>query len=422
MTVPETRRAARPPSGPAPLDVGRLRREFPVLRTPVQGKPLVYLDNAATSQKPRVVVEAEADFTLLENANVHRGVHTLSQRATTAYDRAREEVRGFLHAAEAAEIIFTAGTTAGLNLVAQSYARPLLRAGDEILLTEMEHHSNIVPWQLVAQATGARIRAIPVTESGELALGDLDQLINQRTRVVALAHVSNVLGTVNPVRRVADRAHAVGAVVVVDGAQAVAHMRVDVQALDADFYAAGAHKMFGPTGVGFLYGRRELLDRMPPWQGGGGMIQSVTLEETTFAPIPARFEAGTPPIAQAIGLGAAIRWLRSLNWPAVQLHETDLLGYATTRVSEVPGLRLIGTAAEKVGVLSFTMTGIHPHDVGTVLDLHGVAVRASHHCAQPLMRRFGIPGTVRASFAMYNTTDEVDTLVAGLREARKVFG
>jgi len=422
MTVSRTRRAAatRPEAGT--LDVARVRREFPILRTLIRGRPLAYLDNGATSQRPRAVVEAESDFALLENANVHRGVHTLSQRATAAYDRAREEVRDFLHAREAAEVVFTAGTTAALNLVAQSYARPRLQAGDEILLTEMEHHSNIVPWQLVARATGAVVRVIPVTDAGELDLAAAARLIRPRTRVVALTHVSNVLGTVNPVRHIANLAHAAGAVVVVDGAQAVAHLPVDVEALGADFYAAGAHKMFGPNGIGFLYGRLALLDAMPPWQGGGGMIQSVTFEETTFAPVPARFEAGTPPIPQAVGLGAAVRWLRALDWHAVAAHEADLLAYATARVAEVPGVRLIGTAAERVGVLSFTLGGIHPHDVGTVLDLHGVAVRASHHCAQPLMRRFGVPGTVRASFALYNTRAEVDALVAGLLEARKVFG
>jgi cysteine desulfurase/selenocysteine lyase len=422
MTVSRTRRAAEPRPEAGTLDVARVRREFPILRTQIRGRPLVYLDNGATSQRPRTVVEAESDFVLLENANVHRGVHTLSQRATAAYDRAREEVRDFVRAREAAEIVFTAGTTAALNLVAQSYARPRLRAGDEILLTEMEHHSNIVPWQLVARATGAVVRVIPVTDAGELDLAAAARLIGPLTRVVALTHVSNVLGTVNPVRHIANLAHATGAVVVVDGAQAVAHMPVDVEGLGADFYAAGAHKMFGPNGIGFLYGRLALLDAMPPWQGGGGMIQSVTFEETTFAPVPARFEAGTPPIPQAVGLGAAVRWLRALDWHAVAAHEADLLAYATARVAEVPGVRLIGTAAERVGVLSFTLEGIHPHDVGTVLDLHGVAVRASHHCAQPLMRRFGVPGTVRASFALYNTRAEVDVLVAGLVEVRKVFG
>lgn len=404
------------------LDVARLRHDFPVLRAVVNGRPLAYLDNGATSQKPRAVVEAESDFALLENANVHRGVHTLSQRATARYDAVREQLRRFLNAAVADEIVFTSGTTAAINLVAQSYGRSVLRPGDEILLSEMEHHSNIVPWQLVAEAVGARIRAIPVTGTGELDLDAVPALLTDRTRIVAITHVSNVLGTVNPVRRIADLTHAAGAVVLVDGAQGVPHLPVDVQALGADFYVASAHKMYGPTGVGFLYGRLALLEAMPPWQGGGGMIQTVSFEGTTYAPVPARFEAGTPPVCQVMGLGAAIDYLGQLDWAAVQRHEAELLGYAIEQVGTVPGVRFIGTAREQVGVLSFVLEGIHPHDVGTVLDLHGVAVRASHHCAQPLMRRFGVSGTVRASFALYNTRAEVDQLVGGLREARKVFG
>lgn len=413
MTAPaETRR----------LDVARLRRDFPILRTQVQGKPLVYLDNAATSQKPGVVVEAESDFALLHNANVHRGVHTLSQRATQSYDQVRADLARFLGAGDPSEIIITAGTTAGLNLIAQSYGRQVLRTGDEILLTAMEHHSNIVPWQLVAQSTGAVIRVIPVTDAGELDLAAAAALLSPRTRIVALAHVSNVLGTVNDIRAVSELAHGAGAVVVVDGAQAVAHLPVDVGALGCDFYVASAHKMYGPTGVGFVYGRAALLDAMPPWQGGGGMIQSVSFEATTYAPVPARFEAGTPPITQAIGLGAAVRYLGGLDWAALAAFEADLLDYASSQVAAVPGIRLIGTARDKVSVLSFVLDGVHPHDVGTVLDLQGVAVRASHHCAQPLMRRFGVPGTVRASFALYNTREDVDALVAGLLEVRKVFG
>jgi cysteine desulfurase/selenocysteine lyase len=422
VTAPSTRARKSAVARDATFDVARLRREFPVLRTRVHGKPLVYLDNAATSQKPRPVVEAEAAFSLSENANVHRGVHALSQRATELYDQAREEVRAFLGASDPAEVIFTSGTTAAINLVAQSFARPRLGSGDEILLTEMEHHSNIIPWQLVAQATGARLRVIPVSPAGELELGSLDTLLTSRTRVVALAHVSNVLGTVNPVRLVADRAHAAGAVVVVDGAQAVPHLRVDVEALGADFYAASAHKMYGPTGVGMLYGREALLDQMPPWQGGGGMIQDVTFEHTTFAPSPARFEAGTPPIAQAIGLAAAVRWMHALDWPAVEGHEADLVRYTVSRLRELDGVRLIGTADQHVAVVSFVLDQIHPHDVGTLLDLRGIAVRVSHHCAQPLMRRFGVPGTVRVSFAAYNTRAEVDALISGLIEVRKVLG
>ncbi len=421
MTAQGLRPATAHPDAPA-FDAQALGREFPILRTRIHGHRLAYLDNAATAQKPRAVVEAEADFTLLANANVHRGVHTLSQRATERYDQARDDIRRFVNAPEAAEIVFTAGTTAALNLVAQSYARPLLKPGDEILLTGMEHHSNIVPWQLVARHTGARIRVIPVTDKGELDLAAAESLITAKTRVVALAHVSNVLGTVNPVPLLAALAHRHGAVVVVDGAQAVAHLPVDVQELGCDFFAASAHKMYGPTGVGFLWGRMPLLDAMPPWQGGGGMIQDVSFEETIYAPAPARFEAGTPPISQVLGMAAAVNWIRALDWPGVEAHEAALLDEATERVGAVPGVRLIGTARHKASVLSFVVEGVHPHDVGTLLDLQGVAVRASHHCAQPLMRRFGVPGTVRASFAVYNTREDVDQLVAALGEVGKVFG
>lgn len=411
-------------TAPAPpgLDVARVRSDFPILGRRVHGKALAYLDNGATSQRPRAVIDAEAAFAFADNANIHRGVHSLSQRATDLYDGARELVRGFLNAPSSNEVVFTSGTTAGLNLIAQSYGRSVLGAGDEILLSEMEHHSNIVPWQLVANSTRAKIRVLPVSETGELDLAQGAQLLTSRTRIVAITHVSNVLGTVNPVRAVADLAHAAGAVLVVDGAQAVPHLPVDVQALDCDFYVASGHKMYGPTGVGFLFGRAALLDRMPPWQGGGGMIHSVTFEATTYAPAPWRFEAGTPPIAQAIGLGAAIRYLRSFDWPMVEGHEAHLLTYAAERLAELPGVRILGSPRDRVGVLSFLLDGVHPHDVGTVLDLHGVAVRAGHHCAEPLMRRFSIPGTVRASFALYNTADEVDQLARGLEEVWKVFG
>jgi cysteine desulfurase/selenocysteine lyase len=402
-------------------DLTRLRRDFPILRQSVHGHPLVYLDNAATSQKPRQVVEAEADFSVLENANVHRGVHTLSQRATSRYDGARERVRAFLNAGHPEEIILTSGTTAGINLIAQSYGGSALHQGDEILLTEMEHHSNIVPWQLVAGRTGAHIRVIPVTDEGELDLARLPGLLSSRTRIVALTHVSNVLGTLNPIAEIAALARAVGAITVVDGAQAVPHLPVDVQALGADFYVASGHKMYGPTGIGFLYGRGDLLEAMPPWQGGGGMIQRVSFEETSYAPVPARFEAGTPPIAQAVGLAAAIDYLGLLDWSLLRAYEDGLASQAAERIAEIPGYRLVGTSPTRVGVLSFVLDGVHPHDVGTVLDLRGVAVRASHHCAQPLMRRFGISGTVRASFALYNTMDDVEALVEGLREVRRVF-
>ena len=408
-------------SAPPALDVARIRADFPILTRRVHGEPLTYLDNAATSQRPQAVIGAEAEFSRTDNANIHRGVHTLSQRATEHYDGARELVRRFLNAPTAEEVVFTSGTTAGLNLIAQSYGGSVLAAGDEILLSEMEHHSNIVPWQLVAAGVGARIRAIPVNDAGEIDPGELERWLTARTRIVSLTHVSNVLGTVNPIRAVADRVHAAGAVLVVDGAQAVPHLKVDVQALGCDFYVASGHKMYGPTGVGFLFGRAHLLERMPPWQGGGGMIQSVTIETASFAPPPRRFEAGTPPIAQVVGLGAAVDYLGKLDWAAVEAHESHLLAYAAARLAEVPGLSLLGGPRERVGCLSFLIERIHPHDVGTVLDLHGVAVRAGHHCAEPLMRRFSIPGTVRASFGIYNTTAEVDRLVRGLEETRRVF-
>ncbi len=419
MSAPGTRAEVVTPA-PVGFDVARLRHEFPILRSQVNGHPLVYLDNAATAQKPRSVVEAEADFTLLGNANVHRGVHTLSQRATQAYDDARATLARFINAPDAAELIFTAGTTASLNLVAQSYGRTVLTPGDEILLTEMEHHSNIVPWQLLAGQVGAVVRAIPVTDEGALDMAAAARLIGPRTRIVAVAHVSNVLGTVNPVAELAHLAHAAGAVVVVGWPGGT--LPVDVQAIGADFYVASGHKMYGPTGVGFLWGRRALLDAMPPWLGGGGMIQQVSFDGTTYAPVPARFEAGTPPISQAIGMAAAARWIKALPWAEVEAHERDLLDYATALVSRVPGVRLVGTAPGKVSVLSFVLDGIHPHDVGTVLDTRGVAVRASHHCAQPLMRRLKTPGTVRASFAAYNTRAEAEALAEGLHEVRRVFG
>jgi cysteine desulfurase / selenocysteine lyase len=409
-------------AGAAPFDTERARKDFPGLAARIRGYPLIYLDNAATSQRPRQVIDAISTFELTHAANVHRGVHTLSQQATAAYDAAREKVRAFINAGHASEIIFTSGTTASLNLVAASYGRRFLKAGDEILVTDMEHHSNLVPWQLIAEQTGAVVRAIPVNDRGELEPEGFARLVGSRTRIVALAHVSNVMGTVNPVREIADLAHAHGAVVVLDGAQAVPHLPVDVQQLGCDFYAASAHKMYGPTGVGFLYGRLDLLEKMPPWQGGGGMIERVTLEGTTFAPPPARFEAGTPPIAQAVGLGAAIDYLKTLPGESLARHEEDLLSYATTRVGELQGIRLIGTAKDRVSVLSFSVEGVHPHDVGTVLDARGVAVRAGHHCAQPLMRRFGVQGTVRASFGLYNRREEVDVFVDALREVRKVFG
>jgi cysteine desulfurase/selenocysteine lyase len=402
------------------LDVERVRADFPILATPSRGRPLVYLDSAATAQKPRQVIDRIAHFYAAENANIHRGVYALSAEATATYDRVREQVAAFLGAAPY-EIVFTRGTTESINLVAQSWGRTVLRPGDEIVVSGMEHHSNLVPWQLVCRQTGAVLRVAPVTESGELDLDAFAALLTERTRLVAVVHLSNALGTINPVRRIADLAHAAGALVLVDGAQSAPHLRADVTALGCDFFACSGHKLFGPTGIGVLYGRAELLDAMPPWQGGGDMIASVTYEESSWAPIPQKFEAGTPHIAGVAGLGAAIEYLRSLDVDAVMAHEHDLLTYATARVAEVPGLRIIGTARQKAAVLSFTVQGVHPHDVGTILDGEGVAIRAGHHCCQPLMGRMGVVATARASFALYNTRAEVDALVRALHRVREVF-
>jgi cysteine desulfurase/selenocysteine lyase len=403
------------------LDVERLREDFPILAQRVRGKPLVYLDNAATSQKPRAVIDAVSRFYGSENANIHRGVHYLSERATVAYDGVRERVARFLNAASPREIVFTRGTTEGINLVAQSWGRSTLKAGDEILITGMEHHSNIVPWQLVAAQTGATVRAVPITDTGELDLKAFDRLLTDRTRLLAVVHLSNALGTINPVRWMISHARERGIVTLVDGAQSAPHLPVDVQALDCDFYAFSGHKIFGPTGIGALYGRASLLEAMPPWQGGGDMIETVTLEQSTWAPPPARFEAGTPPIAQVIGLGAALEYVEAVGRPAIGAWEEELLAYATERVGELDGVRIIGTAREKASVLSFVVEGVHPHDVGAVLDDEGVAIRTGHHCAQPVMHRFGVPATVRASFAFYNTRAEVDALVRGILRVRSVF-
>jgi cysteine desulfurase/selenocysteine lyase len=410
------------PAAVPALDVERLRQDFPILSQRVRGKPLVYLDNAATSQKPRRVIDAVSRFYGSENANIHRGVHYLSERATVAYDAVRARVARFLNAASPAEIVFTRGTTEGINLVAQSWGRSRLQAGDEILITEMEHHSNIVPWQLVAGQTGAVVRAVPVSDLGELDLAAFDRLLTDRTRILALTHVSNALGTINPVRWMVARARERGVVTVVDGAQAAPHLPIDVQVLGCDFFAFSGHKVLGPTGVGVLYGRADRLEAMEPWQGGGDMIETVTLERTSFAPPPARFEAGTPMIAEVIGLGAALEYFDEVGHAAVGAWEEELLGYATERLRELDGVRLIGTAREKAAVLSFVVEGVHPHDVGAVLDDDGIAIRAGHHCAQPLMRRFGVPATARASFAFYNTRDEVDALARGLVRVRSVFG
>ena len=408
-------------TAPARLDVAQVRTEFPILATRVHGKPLVYLDNAATTQKPQAVIDALAKYYRAENANIHRGVHYLSQVATDGYEGAREKVARFLNAASPREIVFVRGATEGINLVAQSYGRSVLRPGDEILITGMEHHSNIVPWQLLAEQTGTVLRVAPLTDAGELDLTAFDRLLGPRTRLVSVVHLSNALGTVNPVRRLTAAARKLGIPVLVDGAQSAPHLAVDVQALDCDFFVFSGHKLFGPTGIGVLYGREAMLDRMPPWQGGGDMISSVTFERSTWAALPAKFEAGTPHIAGAIGLGVAIDWLSAIGLDAVAAHEDDLLRYATAEVGRIPGARLIGTARDRASILSFALDGVHAHDVGQVLDLEGIAIRAGHHCAQPVMQRYGVAATARASFALYNTRAEVDALVAGLAKVKQVF-
>ncbi|MGH8354308.1 MAG: cysteine desulfurase [Pseudomonas sp.] len=405
----------------AGYDVERLRQAFPILAPRIYGKPLIYLDSAATSQKPQAVIEAMSRFFLQENANVHRGVHYLSVRATEAYDQARAKVQRFLNAEHAEEIVFVRGTTEAVNLVAQTYGKVHVRAGDEVLISAMEHHSNIVPWQMLCEQTGARLRVAPIDDAGELLLDELERLIGPRTRLVAVAHVSNVLGTINPIRRIVELAHARGARVLVDGAQAAPHLKLDVRALGCDFYALSGHKMYGPTGIGVLYGRHELLEEMPPYQGGGDMILSVSFEKTVYNKPPYRFEAGTPNMAGAIGLGAAIDFLGELGPQAIAAHEQAVLAYAQQALAAVPGLRLIGTAADKVGVLSFVLDGIHPHDIGTILDREGVAIRTGHHCAQPLMQRFGLAATARASLGCYSTEQDIDALVAGLAKVRELF-
>jgi cysteine desulfurase/selenocysteine lyase len=400
------------------FEVMARRAEFPILQQQVNGQPLVYLDNAATTQKPQAVIDAIAAYYRDINSNVHRGAHTLADRATAAFEASRSRLAGFIHAGAREEVIFTRGTTESLNLVAQSYARPLLRAGDRILVSGLAHHSNIVPWQMVAAVTGAVVEPIPVTELAELDVAAFEAMLDARVRIVALEQVSNAMGTIHPIVRIAAAARAAGAAVVVDGAQAVAHHAVDVRALGVDFYAFSGHKMYGPTGIGVLWGRRELLEQMPPWQGGGEMIETVAFEGTTYAGLPYRFEAGTPHIAGAVGLGAAVDYLCTLDRAALAAHEDSLLALALGRAAEFPGLRVVGRARDKIGVLSFLLDGAHPHDVGTLLDQQGIAVRTGHHCAQPAMARFGIPGTVRASFALYNTHAEVEQLFAGLEKVR----
>ena len=405
----------------AGFDVERIREDFPVLKQTIHGKPLVYLDNAATAQKPYAVIEAIRKFHEVDCANIHRGVHELSQRSTAAYEGTRAKMKRFLNARSKSELIFVRGTTEGINLVASSWGHKNVREGDEIIISAMEHHSNIVPWQMLCEATGATLRVIPINDRGELILEEYARLLNPRTKMVAVTHVSNALGTINPVAEIIAMAHRAGALALIDGAQAAPHLKVDVQALDADFYALSGHKMVGPTGIGILYGKSKLLNAMPPYQGGGDMIKTVTFEKTTYADLPYKFEAGTPNIAGGIGLGAAVDYLSHIGLDRIAAYEHELLVYGTQALEQIPGLRMIGTAREKAAVLSFVIEGIHPHDIGTVLDRMGIAVRTGHHCAQPVMDRFGVPATTRASLAFYNTVQEIDALAAGLRKVKEVF-
>jgi len=404
------------------LDVEAIRKDFPILARKVHGRPLVYLDNGATSQKPQAVIDAVSRYYAEENSNIHRGVHYLSERATAAYEEAREKIKRFINAPKTQEIIFVRGTTEAINLVAQSYGRAFLKAGDEIIVSAMEHHSNIVPWQMLCEQVGARLRVIPINHDGELVMEEYRRLLTEKTKFVSVTHVSNALGTIVPVKEGVALARERGVPVMLDGAQAAPHLKLDVQAIGCDFYAFSGHKLFGPTGVGVLFGRSELLDRMPPYQGGGDMISLVTFEKTHYNVLPYKFEAGTPHIAGGIGLGASIDYLAGVNWEQVVSHEQDLLAYATDALSSIPGLKIIGTAREKAGVISFVFDHVHAHDVGTILDQEGIAVKAGHHCAMPVMQRFGVPATTRASFAFYNTRDEVDALKRAIHQVLRVFG
>jgi cysteine desulfurase/selenocysteine lyase len=407
---------------PDPRNVVDWRADFPILAERVHDRPLVYLDNGATTQKPASVLDAEDAYYRHNNANVHRGVHLLSQRATDAFEAARARIARFINAQRPEEIVFVRGTTEAINLVAQSYARPHLKPGDEILISAMEHHSNIVPWQLVCEQTGAALKVVPIDDAGALDTDAYERLLNERTRLVAITHLANALGSINPVERIVVAAHAKGVPVLLDGAQAISHLPVDVRVIDCDFYAFSGHKVYGPTGIGALYARAALLEAMLPWQGGGDMIRSVTFEKTEYNAIPWKFEAGTPNIAGAIALGAALDYVDSIGMEVIAAHETDLLAYATDALGMIPGLRLIGTARDKASILSFVLDGVHAHDVGTILDHHGVAVRAGHHCAMPVMQRFGVPATVRASLALYNTHEDIDALIEGLGRVREIFG
>jgi len=403
------------------FDVEKVRRDFPILRQKVHGKPLVYLDNAATAQKPQAVIDALSRYYSEINSNIHRGIHTLSEEATRAYEEARVKVKNFVNAAEEREIVFVRGTTEAINLVAQSYGRAFVKPGDEIILSAMEHHSNIVPWQILGEQMGARLRVLPINDEGELLIDELEGMLTGKTKLIAVAHVSNALCSVNPIRRVVQIAHRRGVPVLVDGAQGVPHMKVDVRSLDCDFYAFSAHKMYGPTGVGILYGKSHWLEKMPPYQGGGSMIRLVTFEKTHYNILPYKFEAGTPDIAGGIGLGAAIDYLNGIDFDGAAAYEQELLAYGTEALSAIPGLRLVGTAKDKASVLSFVLEGVHPHDIGTILDREGVAIRAGHHCAMPLMQRFGVPATARASLAFYNTREELDALGRAIRKVKEVF-
>ena len=408
-------------SGRNLYDVQEVRKDFPILHQEVNGHPLVYLDNGATSQKPRSVIDAVRHYYERDNANVHRGVHTLSERATNDYEGARDTAQRFINASDRKEVILVRGTTDGINLVAQSYGRSLLKAGDEIIISTMEHHSNIVPWQMLAAQTGAEVKVIPVNEEGELEMDAYMRMLGPKTRIVSVVHVSNAMGTLNPVKSIIDTAHEVGAVVMLDGAQAAPHLAIDVQALDCDFYSFSGHKVFGPTGIGVLYGKAELLEKMDPYQGGGDMIRSVSFDGTTYNDLPYKFEAGTPNIAGAIGLGAALDYVKNLGIDAIAAHEHDVLETATRVMSEIPGVRLIGTAKEKSSIISFVMDGVHPHDIGTVVDSEGVAIRTGHHCAMPLMKRYGLAATARASFALYNTREEAEALAGAVWKVKEMF-
>jgi cysteine desulfurase/selenocysteine lyase len=412
---------AVPAPAAMPVDVETLRAQFPILAQPAHGHSLVYLDNAATTQKPRAVIDALSHYYETANANVHRGVHMLSERATAAFEGARADAASFLGAAHSHEIIFTRNATEGINLVAQSWGHANLSTGDEVLISAMEHHSNIVPWQMACERTGARLRVIPIDDRGVLDMDAFRGLLTERTRMVAVSHLSNALGTVNPVAEIAATAHAAGAVVLVDGAQAAYHRAVDVRALGVDFYVCTGHKLYGPTGIGVLYGRTALLEAMPPFLGGGDMISSVSFEKSTWNVLPYKFEAGTPHIEGAIGLAAAMRFIRGVGFDWITAHESRLLAYGTEALSAVPGVRLVGTSPDKASILSFVMEGVHPHDIGTIVDQQGVAIRTGHHCAQPVMERFGVPATARASLAMYNTTDDIDRLIAALHQVRRMF-